>query len=142
MKSVEITQRVAFSCSYLVRAPDNKCYLQACYYTLDATVQSKADGDKQVFPFEVLRAEMEMVVPDQKFIASTIDNHRHKVTLALADVGAPIEYVSFRVCAESLCAWIAELLQYRIGEQYPGIVVTEVVLNENQMSTAKWRRTY
>ena len=139
MKQIDITQRVQFTCDYLVRS-DAGYSIQPCLYTVDVTVRSAESLDGRVMEFSELKAQIESVVPNNKFIVMLTDNNIQKLVVPLADLGVDIEYVSFEVCAENLCSWIAEMLQGRLYLTYSNIYVVEVVLNENGTSNARWRR--
>ena len=139
MKQIDITQRVQFTCDYLVKI-DSGYSIQQCLYTVDVTVRSTQSVDGRVMEFAELKDQIESVVPNNRFIVMLTDNNIQKLVVPLADLGVDIEYVSFEVCAENLCSWIAEMLQGRLYLTYSNIYVVEVVLNENGTSTARWRR--
>lgn len=139
MRQIDITQRVQFACDYLVRS-DAGYSIQPCLYTVDVTVRSTQSVDGRVMEFAELQDLIKAVVPNNRFIVMLTDNNIQKLVVPLADLGVDIEYVSFEVCAENLCSWIAEMLQGRLYLNYSNIYVVEVVLNENGTSTARWRR--
>lgn len=139
MRQIDITQRVQFTCDYLVRS-DAGYSIQPCLYTVDVTVRSTQSVDGRVMEFAELQDLIKAVVPNNRFIVMLTDNNIQKLVVPLADLGVDIEYVSFEVCAENLCSWIAEMLQGRLYLNYSNIYVVEVVLNENGTSTARWRR--
>lgn len=139
MQQIDITQRVQFTCDYLVQVPAGY-KIQPCLYTVDVTVRSTTDSDDRLLDFETLRDGIAAVVPSGKFIVSLTDNHVKPIVDALESFNVPIERVSFKVSAENLCRWIASMLQGRLYFEQPNICVTEVVLNENGTSTARWRK--
>ena len=143
--SVEIAQRCKFVCSYLVRTPSTDdqphYYLQPCAYTVDVTVKSTKIrvGTDRVLDFAVLEESIKSVVPDGKFIISCVGGDFTKLIAALDTLNVPIEYVSFEICTENICAWIADMLQARLTYYDWGVIVTSVVLTENGSSKATWR---
>jgi hypothetical protein len=90
--------------------------------------------------FAELQDLIRAVVPNNKFIVMLTDNKIQKLVVPLSDLGVDIEYVSFEICAENLCSWIAEMLQGRLYLTHSNIYVVEVLLNENGTSTARWRK--
>lgn len=139
MRQIDITQRVQFTCDYLVRS-DVGYSIQPCLYTVDVTVRSAQSVDGRVMEFAELQDLIRAVVPNNKFVVMLTDNKIQKLVVPLSDLGVDIEYVSFEVCAENLCSWIAEMLQGRLYLTHSNIYVVEVLLNENGTSIARWRK--
>lgn len=137
--SSEITQRIRFTCDYLVSKPGTGYSIQPCLYTVDATVVSTAAAkpNGRILEFAHLKQYMQEVVPDNMFIVD--QSVPQPLVKVLTDIGVSVQFVNFEVCAENLCAWIADMLKSRLYFNERDVDVTEVVLNENGTSTARWR---
>lgn len=137
--SSEITQRIRFNCDYLIHKPGGGYSIQPCLYTVDATVVSThpSEAGGRILEFAHLKQYMQEVVPDNKFIVD--QSVPQPFVKVLTDIGVSVQFVNFEICAENLCAWIADMLKGRLYLNEVSVDVTEVVLNENGTSTARWR---
>lgn len=136
-----VSQRVEFSCSYLVKNTGKYGYtLQGCRYLVEATVKNSINEDSPVvIEFKQLKAHLSAAVPDNAFLFYHGDSLAQHIAAELDPLGVSVKAYSTTVSAEIICETIAMRLQSLLDTYDPGVLVVEVKLRENSDSFATYR---
>lgn len=139
-KSIEVSQRVEFSCSYLVPA-DNEYYLNSVNYKFEATVSGlqSYESTGRVISFEDFTKIIKSIVPDKSFVYDKTDIKQMVIANDFKLCGvcsyAFDGVISTEKLLEELSLILVESLQV-----YPGVYLKETKLRENSNSYVSWKQ--
>lgn len=139
-KSVEVTQRVEFSCSYLV--PRGGRYdLNSVNYKFEATVcGSKAyESTGRVISFEDFIRVIKSILPNKSFIYDKNDDKQKVLAEAFRDCGVFSYVFDGDISAERILEEISLMLVEAL-HVYPGVYLKETKLRENASSYVSWKQ--
>ena len=139
-KTVEVSQRTEFSCSYLV--PQRGFYdLNSINYKFEATVCSAAayESTGRVISFEDLLTVIKNIIPDKAFIYDKTDSKQQAVRDAFVLCGVFSYAFEGEISTERLLEEISLMLVGAL-KAYPGVYLKETKLRENSNSYVTWKQ--
>ena len=142
---LEVTQRIEFSCSYLVfKSGEEK--LNSCRYVFEATVESsrRYQEDGRIISFDDLKELMNKYSLNGKFICRRKDsNAKHFGTLinCFLSLHVPVHQLNCEseISAEKILEYLSLKLDEDISIKYNGIAtLKQTRLRENSNSYVTW----
>ena len=136
--SVTVTQRVEFSCGYIMNSE-----LNCKRYRVEATVGLAQESEESsvILDFAKFKQYLRTVVPDKAFLISTPDYCVKSVTAwdyienGLKSLGCRVEFVPFIICTETICQYLAEKLKEELPDE---VLLLKVNLYEDSYSYSTW----
>ena len=140
-RSIEVSQRVEFSCSYITPCDDDKYDLNSIHYKFEATAcgLSCYESTGRVISFEEFTKIICSIIPNKVFIYDTKDLNQCVLAKDFKDCGIfsyPFEGdISTERILEEISLMLVEALQ-----SYPDIYLKETKLRENNNSYVSWKQ--
>ena len=137
--TVEVSQRIEFSCCYVV-SENGIPKLNAHHYKFEATVEGLENYDKtgRVLSFDAFKIICSEVCPDGSFLYDVGEQKQQLIALAFSQYGVPCVGYEFELSAERLLNEISLLLVESLKENYPEVYLKETKLRENVNSYVTW----
>ena len=140
-KLVEVTQRVDFSCCYLVNSADYGYELNCHDYKFEATVCGEADkSTNRVISFERLLRRINDVIPDKKYLYDKNDEDQYNLVKSLKVLGVDCLAFDSSISAESILEEISLLLVEQLNLYDGNVYLKETKLRETASSYVTWKQ--
>lgn len=147
MNKVEITQRVRFSCAYILKYSsfselNSHDYVFECTLIQQHAIQdNRASRYNRILNFEDLQSIMMRSVPDKTFIYTNfMDDKGMEMVNSIKRYGVPCECYDEIISTESILGNISLILvgnlRKEFGDQYS---IKETKLRENTNSYVTWK---
>ena len=140
-KQVEVSQRIDFSCSYVVNLGNNVYQLNSHYYKFEATVANLENYDEngRVISFETLKRIMEQIVPDEMYLYNDSDINQVVISISFAACGFTCYNFDEEVSTERILNYISLTLVDEL-KKYKNLYLKETKLRENNNSYVSWKQ--
>ena len=139
-RSIEVSQRVEFSCSYIT--PCDDIYdLNSIHYKFEATASSlkSYESTGRVISFESFTNLIKSVIPDKVFIYDKTDLNQCVLAKDFKDCGIFSYAFEGEISTERLLEEISLMLVEALSA-YPEVYLKETKLRENNNSYVSWKQ--
>lgn len=142
MSKTEVTQRGEFECAYLIDVDSTYPIMNAHHYRIEVTVTGNKLNNGILLEFSKFKTLINEVTPNDCFIYNNTlsEGAEHELVQTMLKLNIlPVGY-PFKISAENLVNHFAAILQTKLDTLYPGIIVDNVKLRENNNSYTSWSR--
>ena len=139
-RSIEVSQRVEFSCSYITPC-DDSYELNSIHYRFEATAcgLKSYESTGRVISFEAFKKLIQGVIPDKTFIYDATDLNQCVLAKDFKDCGIHCYVFTGEISTERLLEEISLMLMEALSV-YPEIYLKETKLRENNNSYVSWKQ--
>lgn len=140
MQRVEVSQRVEFSCCYVV-VESSGVMLNSHQYKFEATAYVDSyDPAKnfRVLSFEDFKDLCLQCVPNGMFIYNKLDLGQYVIARSFKDYGVDVLEFDSPISAERICHYISSILLAKLTKAFPSVNLKETKLRETANSYVTW----